>query len=33
MEEPMWTKSIVLLRWLLSTLAGIATCATASYGQ
>ena len=29
----MWTKSIVLLRWLLSALAGIATCATASYGQ
>jgi hypothetical protein len=34
MEEPMWTKSIVLLlRWLPSALAGIATCATASYGQ
>ena len=33
MEEPMRTKSIVLLRWLLSALAGIATCATASYGQ
>jgi hypothetical protein len=29
----MWTKSIVLLRCLLSAVAGIATCATASYGQ
>ncbi|MBV8089800.1 MAG: hypothetical protein JO139_09540 [Alphaproteobacteria bacterium] len=29
----MWTRSIVMLRWLLSALAGIATCATASYGQ
>ena len=29
----MWTKSIALLRWPLSALAGIATCACASYGQ
>ena len=29
----MLTKSVVLLRWLLSALAGISTFATASYGQ
>ena len=29
----MWTKSVVLLRWLLSALAGISTFATISYGQ
>jgi hypothetical protein len=33
MEEPMWTKAVVLLRWLLSALAGISMHATASYGQ
>jgi hypothetical protein len=33
MEEPMWTKAVVLLRWLLSALAGISTFATAGYGQ
>jgi hypothetical protein len=33
MEEPMWTKAGVLLRWLLSALAGISVYATASYGQ
>jgi hypothetical protein len=33
MEEQMWTKAVVLLRWLLSALAGIATFATTGYGQ
>jgi hypothetical protein len=33
MEEPMWTKAVVLVRWLLSALAGISMFATASYGQ
>jgi hypothetical protein len=33
MEDPMWTKSVLLLRWLLSAVGGIATFATASYGQ
>jgi Protein of unknown function (DUF2846) len=33
MEEPMRTKAVVLLLWLLSALAGISTFATAGYGQ
>jgi hypothetical protein len=33
MEAAMWTKAVVLLRWLLSALAGISMFATAGYGQ
>jgi hypothetical protein len=33
MEEPMWTKAVVCLRWLLPAVAGVSMFATASYAQ